>query len=58
MQKLQDDDPAIGPVLKAVGSGNYPSEDYSHKQEMPEATKYSLYKITSTIASVLMLNKK
>ena len=27
MQKLQDDDPAIGPVLQAVGSGNYPSED-------------------------------
>ena len=27
MQKLQDDDPAIGPVLQAVGSGNYLSED-------------------------------
>ena len=27
MQKLQNDDPAIGPVLQAVGSGNYPSED-------------------------------
>ena len=27
IKKLQDDDPAIGPVLQAVGSGNYPSED-------------------------------
>ena len=27
IKKLQDDDPAIGPMLEAVGSGKYPSED-------------------------------
>ena len=28
IKKLQNDDPAIGPVLQAVESGNYPPEDF------------------------------